>query len=284
VKGHSRWRLGTSYFGVLQTSTIGADNAREDAEFGPARRGDELPTWVANKHERLQRIRAAKAALEAEARAAAEAKRAAAGPPPPGAKRGPKFKRPPGMPSDKAQYNFTDPESRVMKHPDGYRQGYNAQVAVDGAHQIIVAQHVTTNASDVHELVPLLEALHANLGRRPREVSADAGYCSERNLHARRRRRLRGYIATGRQKHGQPTATRATAGGPAVSAMRRRLQYAGHRSRYRLRKQIVEPVFGIIKQARGFRQFLLRGVRKVTGEFSLVSTAHNLLKLAAAHA
>jgi transposase len=264
--------------------TAEATDAREDAEFGADRRGDELPAWVANKQERLQRIRAANAEVEAEARAAAEAKRAAAGPPPAGAKRGPKFKRPPGTPSDKAQYNFTDPESRVMKRADEFMQGYNAQVAVDGAHQIIVAQHVTTNASDAHELMPLLDALKAHLGRGPRELSADAGYCSDSNLQALRRRRIRGYVATGRQKHGQPTATRATGGSPAVQAMRRRLQYAGHRSRYRLRKQIVEPVFGIIKHARGFRQFLLRGLRNVAGEFSLVSTAHNLLKLAAARA
>jgi transposase len=264
--------------------TAEAVDAREDAEFGPARRGDELPSWVANKQERLQRIRAAKAALEAEARAAEAAKRATAGPPPPGAKRGPKFKRPPGTPSDKAQYNFTDPESRVMKRGDGFLQGYNAQAAVDRAHQIIVAQHLTTNASDVHELLPLLDAVKRNLGRQPKEISADAGYCSESNLQALRRRRIRGYVATGRQKHGQPAATQAQAPShrPAVAAMRRRLQRAGRRSRYRLRKQIVEPVFGIIKHARHFRQFLFRGVRKVTGEWSLVATAHNLLKLAAA--
>jgi transposase len=266
--------------------TAEAIDAREDAECGPDRRGDELPSWVANKQERVQRIRAAKGALEAEARAADEAKRAAAGPPPPGAKRGPKPKRPPGTPSDKAQYNFTDPESRLMKRGTEFLQGYNAQVAVDSAQQIIVAQHVTTHASDVHELLPLLEAVKRTLGRHPNEVSADAGYCSEDNVQALRRRRIRGYIATGRQKHGQPAATRARAApaGPAVTAMRLRLQRAGRRSRYRLRKQIVEPVFGMIKHARHFRQFLLRGTRKVTSEWSLISTAHNLLKLAAARA
>lgn len=248
------------------------------------RSGGAMSCRVANKQERLQRIRAAKAALEAEAQATEAAKRAAAGPPPPGAKRGPKFKRPPGTPNDKAQYNFTDPESRVMKRGDGFLQGYNAQAAVDSAHQIIVAQHLTTNASDAHELLPLLDAVKRNLGRQPEEISADAGYCSESNLQALRRRRIRGYVATGRQKHGQPAATKAqaTAERPAVAAMRRRLQCAGRRSRYRLRKQIVEPVFGVMKHARHFRQFLLRGVRKVTGEWSLVATAHNLLKLAAA--
>ncbi|HSD30778.1 MAG TPA: IS1182 family transposase [Gemmatimonadales bacterium] len=264
--------------------TADATDAQEDAEFGPDRRGDELPPWVANKQERLARIRAAKAALEAEARAAEAAKRAAAGPPPPGAKRGPKFKRPPETPPDKAQYNFTDPESRLMKGADGFVQGYNAQVAVDGAHHIIVAQHLTTNASDVHQLLPLLDQVQRTLGRQPQEVSADAGYCSESNVRALRRRRIRGYIATGRQKHGHAAATRVpgVAPGPGVAAMQRRLRQGGHRSRYRLRKQIAEPVFGIIKQARGFRQFLLRGVRKVTGEWSLLCTSHNLLKLAGA--
>lgn len=265
--------------------TAEATDAREDADFGPDRRGDELPAWVANKQERLVRIRAAKAALEAEARAAQAAKRAAAAPPPPGRPRGPKPKRPPGTPPDKAQYNFTDPESRLMKRGDGFLQGYNAQAAVDQAHQIIVAQHLTTNASDVHQLLPLVAAVKQHFGRNPQELSADAGYCSERNLRALRRRRIRAYVATGRQKHGQAAAARAPAvpPGPAVAAMQQRLRRGGRRSRYRLRKQIVEPVFGIIKQARGFRQFLLRGVRKVTGEWSLLCTCHNLLKLAAAN-
>ncbi|HKH68584.1 MAG TPA: IS1182 family transposase [Reyranella sp.] len=266
--------------------TAEATDAREDADFGPDRRGDELPAWVANKQERLARIRVAKAALEAEARATEAAKRAAAAPPPPGAKRGPTPKRPPGTPPDKAQYNFTDPESRLMKRGDGFLQGYNAQAAVDQAHQIVVAQHLTPNASDVHQLLPLVDALKRDLGRNPQELSADAGYCSESNLRALRRRRIRAYIATGRQKHGHAAATRAPAAtpGPAVAAMQHRLRRGGRRSRYRLRKQIVEPVFGIIKQARGFRQFLLRGVRKVTGEWSLLCTCHNLLKLAAARA
>jgi transposase len=264
--------------------TAEATDAREDAELGSDRRGDELPAWVADKQQRLERIRAAKAALEAEARAAAEAKRQAAGPPPPGAKRGPKFKRPPGTPADKAQYNFTDPESRVMKTSDRFLQGYNAQAAVDSAHQVIVAQSLTANAADVHQLLPLLDQLKDNLGRNPREVSADAGYCSESNLRALRRRRIRGYVATGRQQHGHAVAVHPHAGmpGTAVAAMQQRLRQGGRRSRYRLRKQIVEPVFGVIKHARGFRQFLLRGLRKVTAEWSLLCTCHNLLKLAAA--
>jgi len=243
-----------------------AADTREDGEHGPARRGDELPAWVAHKQERLVKIRAAKAALEAEARAAA----------PPDA--------PAPPPAPKAQRNFTDPESRIMKGPDGFVQAYNAQIAVDASSQVIVAEHVTAAATDVQALPPLLAAIKANTGRQAREVSADAGYCSAANLRALRRRHIRAYIAVGRQRHGQraPEAPRALPRGSLLAAMRTRLKRAGHRSRYRLRKVTVEPVFGQIKAARGFRQFLLRGLGKVRGEFTLLATAHNLLKLAGA--
>jgi transposase len=243
-------------------------DTREDAEHGPERRGDELPAWVANKQERLAKIRAAKAALEAEARAAA----------PPDA--------PPPPPAPKAQRNFTDPESRIMKTGDGFVQAYNAQIAVTAESQVIVAEHVTAAATDVQALPSLLGQIKANTGRQAQEVSADAGYCSQENLAALRRRHIRGYIAVGRQRHGQraPEAPRALPPGSLVAAMRTRLKRAGHRSRYRLRKITVEPVFGQIKAARGFRQFLLRGLAKVQGEFTLLATAHNLLKLAGARA
>jgi transposase len=243
-----------------------ATDAREDQEHGLEHRGDELPAWVANKHERLAKIRAAKAALEAEARAAA----------PPGA--------PPPPPAPKAQRNFTDPESRIMKGPDGFVQAYNAQIAVDASSQVIVAEHVTAAATDVQELPRLLAAIKVNTGRQAREVSADAGYCSTANVQALQRRHIRGYLAVGRHRHGQraPEAARRVPAGSLLARMRTRLKRAGHRSRYRLRKIVVEPVFGHIKSAREFRQFLLRGLVKVGGEFSLLATAHNLLKLAAA--
>lgn len=245
-----------------------ATDTREDGEHGPEQRGDELPAWVANKQERLAKIRAAKAALEAEARAAA----------------------PPDMPSPppapKAQRNFTDPESRIMKGREGFVQAYNAQIAVDASSQVIVAEHVTAAATDVQALPTLLGQIKANTGRQAQEISADAGYCSTANLQALQRRHIRGYLAVGRQPHGQraPESPRALPAGSLRAAMRTRLKRAGHRSRYRLRKITVEPVFGQIKAARDFRQFLLRGLRKVQGEFSLVATAHNLLKLAAARA
>lgn len=257
-------------------------DAREDAEVGRGRRGDELPTGVADKQARLDTIRQAKAALEADAQAKAEAT-----PPSPVAaspQRGRPPTRPPGVPHEKAQRNFTDPESRIMKTAEGFVQGYNAQAAVDAASQIIVAQQVTNASNDQQQLAPLVAQIKANTGRQAREVSADAGYCSEANLRELRRRHITGYVATGRQHHGQAAAVgpcQAQAGAR-TRAMRLKLRRGGYRSRYRLRKQTVEPVFGQIKQARGFQQVLLRGLANVTQEWSLVCLAHNLLKLAKA--
>jgi transposase len=250
-----------------------AADAAEDTALGADRRGDELPGWVADKQKRLAKIREAKAALEAEAKAAAEEK----------AKRPKKYrggrkpKTPPGEPKAGAQRNFTDPESRIMKAKDGFIQGYNAQAAVDAAQQVIVAQGLTDNAADSGQLVPLLDAIDTVIGRKPREVSADVGYCSEANLKALEDRRIRGYVATGRQK--RPASGERQRHGPLVEAMRQRLKRAGRRSRYRLRKQVVEPVFGQIKEARGFRQFLMRGIDKVRAEWALLCTVHNILKL-----
>ena len=263
-----------------------AADREEDRLYGE-KRGDELPGWVADKQKRLAKIRQAKAELEAEAKAAAEAEmqaRAAAEQQQTQGRRktGKPAAAPKTEPDDKAQRNFTDPESRILKTRDGFIQGYNGQAAVDGAHQIIVAQTLTDSSSDQGQLVPLLDGIRANLGRNPDEVSADAGYCSAANLRTIKRRRIEGYVATGRQKHGTKSATteRTAKPGSIVARMSTKLRRAGHRSRYRLRKQIVEPVFGQIKQARGFRQFLLRGIEKVKAEWALICTAHNITKLA----
>ncbi len=260
-----------------------AADATEDKLHGD-KRGDELPDWVADKQTRLDKIRAAKAELEAEAqaaaaeevrrRAAAEEKRRAEG-----RKKNGKTPAPPKTePDGKAQRNFTDADSRILKTKDGYIQGYNAQAAVDGTAQIIVAHGLTPMMSDQDQLVPLLDAIKANLGRAPKEASADAGYLSEPNLAALANRKIGAYLATGRAKH--PADPKRAVAGPLTKAMRTKLKRAGWRSRYRLRKQIVEPVFGQIKQARGFRQFLLRGIDKVHAEWALICTAHNLAKLA----
>ena len=259
-------------------------DAREDEAYGVDRRGDELPDWVANKRQRLEKIRVAKAALEADAQDDAGAKKRKDDSPSDRPRRGRPAKHPSGTPKDSAQRNFTDPDSRIMKSREGFIQGYNAQAAVDAGHQVIVAHGLTSQVSDAHHLEPMLAHIRTNTGRQARELSADAGYCSEHNLKALNRRRIRGYVATGRHKHGEASATgaRKTEAGTRVHAMRIRLRRAGYRSRYRLRKQVVEPVFGQIKQARGFRQFMLRGLSQVAEEWSLVCSAHNVLKLAGA--
>jgi transposase len=256
-----------------------AEDAADDAEHGSTRRGDEPPDWMRDKQARLARIRAAKAELEAEAQQAEAARpsppRGPAGDPKPRPGRQPKH--PPGEPKPKAQRNFTDPQSRIMKGRDGFIQAYNAQAAVDADAQIIVAHRLTNNGSDHDALLPLLDAVQDNTGEMPGEVSADNGFCSEANLEGLIERAVRGYVAAGRAS--KPSG--GTKGGPLVQAMRTRLKRGGHQSRYRLRKFTVEPVFGHIKQARGFRQFLLRGIDKVKSEWAMICTAHNLAKLTA---
>jgi transposase len=263
-----------------------AADAEEDKLHG-SKRGDEMPDWVADKEKRLAKIREAKAELEAEAkvaaaeeeerhRAAAEKRRTAKG-----RKKNGRTPAPPSAePDGKAQRNFTDPDSRILKTKDGYIQGYNAQAAVDAKAQIIVAHGLTTSMSDHGQLVGLIDGIKANLGAKPKEASADSGYLSEANLKALADRRISAYVATGKAKH--PAEIKRKVGGPLTQAMRTKLKRAAWRSRYRLRKQIVEPVFGQIKQARGFRQFLLRGIEKVKAEWAMICTAHNLTKLARA--
>src|SRR5580704_18911294 len=229
-----------------------------------------------------EKILAAKAELEAEAKAAAAAKvkaqaeaeerRKAEGRKKPGKPAAP----PSEEPDPKAQKNFTDPESRIMKTNDGFIQGYNAQAAVDATAQVIVAHRLDARQSDQHQLAPIADAIEANLGRKPAQLSADAGYCSDANLAALEERSVDAYIAPGRAKH----AGEGEGGGARVAAMRAKIKAGGHAGPYRLRKQLPEPVFGQIKQARGFRQFLLRGVEKVAAEWGLVCLAHNILKLA----
>ncbi len=286
-----------------------ADTA-EDAKHGTNKSGDEMPKWVADKKRRAEKIRQAKAELEAEAKAAAEEKRKAEAEAE--EQRRKENRKKPGKPAapisddpdPKAQKNFTDPESRIMKSKDGFVQAYNAQAAVDGTAQVIVAHDLDARPNDKHQLIPMADAVMLNTGAKPDQLSADSGFCSEANLEGKEARGIDGYIATGRAKHAvgdaaesvTPVATADAAAVPATSseqstqesaepptrveAMREKIRAGGHESPYRLRKQLPEPVFGQIKEGRGFRQFLLRGVEKVRGEWALVCTAHNLLKLA----
>jgi transposase len=277
----------------------------EDAELGEAR-GDETPAWMADKTRRLAKIKEAKAALEAEARAKGEAEekeKAAAEREGRKPRRKQKGKKPrPGKegaeteaapqasgdptPDDKAQKNFTDPESRIMKGPDGFLQGYNAQAVVDAKAQVILAHGLTDCSADSGALIAMVAAVKTNTGRTPEQFSADAGYCSDANLAALEAEGIDAYVATGRHKHGAPApdgGSRAPEGSR-IDRMRAKLRKDGFQSPYRLRKQTVEPVFGQIKAARGFRQFLLRGKAMVMEEWALICSVHNLLKLANAFA
>ena len=276
-------------------STAAAADAEEDKLYGRDKTGEEMPDWVADKQRRADKIRQAKAELEAEAKAAAEAKRkgeaeAASKREAEGRRKGGRQAAPPSsVPDAKAQKNFTDPQSRIMKSKDGFVQAYNAQAAVDAKAQIIVAQDVTQSAVDCGQLVPMTDAIEANLGRKPAQLSADAGYCSEANLAGLEARNIDAYVATGRARDAvagkveapaAPPSTQSAGSPTRVEAMRAKIKAGGHASPYRLRKQLPEPVFGQIKQARGFRQFLMRGIDKVRAEWAIVCTAHNLLKLA----
>jgi transposase len=264
-------------------------DAAEDAEYGRGRRGDELPAELARRESRLVKIRAAKAALEAEAKAraaeAAEAGRAklAAREQRVGSAKGglPKIPDPEqARPDPGAQRNFTDPDSRIMI--DGatksYEQAYNAQAAVDGPEQIIVACGVTQSAVDAGQCVPMFSQVPQHLGQTPAVGLADAGYFSEANLTAPELAAIALYVPPDRQAHGRRGRTGRPAS-PVAEAMRAKLQTAEGHALYALRKAIVEPVFGQIKEVRGFRRFSFRGVRKVTAEWALICLTHNLLKL-----
>jgi transposase len=255
----------------------------EDAEHGADLRGDEMPDWVADKQRRLERIREAKAQLEAEAASDPDDLDPDGPGPSSGMRERGNRKCGDASVPDKAQHNFTDPDSRIQPSQGGMIAGYNGQIAVDHGHQVIVAHRLATNPADFAALVPLVDQARELLGRKLREVSGDTGFASEANLEAMADRGIRAYLTPARQAHGAVHPTRGRAPKkPLTSAMAATLKRAGRRSRYRLRKQTVEPVFGHIKQARGFRQFLLRGLEKVKGEWAMICTAHNLLKLAKA--
>ena len=187
-----------------------------------------------------------------------------------------------GNPKPSAQRNFTDPHSHILKGHNGWLQGYNCQAAVDGDHQVIVAIGVSNQASDAVHLLPMLERIQANTGQQPGALIADAGYCSTANLEACEERELEAYISTSRQQHGhrpRPSRGRAPRDLDARGRMDRKLRSVQGQAIYALRKTIVEPVFGQIKGARGLDRFRLRGLEKVNGEWALIATTHNLLKL-----
>jgi len=235
--------------------------------MGPLDVANELPAELQRRESRLKRIREARGALETRAQEEAVA---------------PGQSIDSAKPDPKAQYNFTDPESRIMKGPDGFVQAYNVQIAVDDL-QLIVGPAVTQETNDKKQLLPMITAIKRQSGDTPTQLLADAGYCSDENLTAIAHTAIDGYIATRKQKHGErpgpcprgPLPHRATI----VDRMGHKLHTKAGAAVYAARKAIVEPVIGQIKQARGFRQFLLRGLAEVQGEWSLMCTTHNILKL-----
>jgi transposase len=268
---------------ALLAQAEAADQA-EDNTCGRDRRGEELPEELARRQSRLRKIREAKAALEAEAREqarAAEAARQQAGKS--ASWQGPEQAKP----GPKAQYNFTDPESQIMKVSNkGWDQCINAEVVVN-EHQIILAADVTDEANDKQQVRPMVEQLKQNLvavgvTERVKEMVADSGFYSEANVEYLGGEGIDPYIATERLKHHERITAprgRCPKGLTAKQRMARKLRTKRGRERYARRKAMVEPVFGQIKQGRGFRQHLLRGRKKMRAEWRLVGLTHNLLKL-----
>ena len=289
-------------------------DAEEDVKYGQGKRGDELPAELARRESRLKKIAEAKAALEQEARERAVAEKVLVA-----AKleerrrqeeaRGKKFGgRPPQVPDPeqakpepKAQRNFTDPESRIML--DGatksFLQAYNVQAAVDSQEQIIVAAALTQEANDKQQLAPMLAQVEQNRGRKPEQATADTGYCSEAAVTDPKVEGIEWLVPPERQKRkgpGEPLQSnvdlQATAqpvvedkeqaqmSAPSVAeTMREKLKTTAGHAVYKMRKAVVEPVFGQIKERRGLRGFLMRGREKVAAEWQIICLTHNLLKL-----
>jgi transposase len=280
-------------------------DAAEDKRYGKGVRGDELPAELARRESRLRKIREAKASLEAEAKEQAKAAAAAVE-----AKLAERKQReeetgkktrgrapqvvnveeakPEAKPEAKAQRNFTDPESRIMKDSatGSFEQSYNAQIAVDGQAQIIVAATLTQAANDKQQLVPVLAEVKTNVGRLPEKVTADSGYFSTAAVTSEALSSVDLYVTPDRSKQTEELAELPAASPPpfeldqdVIARMREKLKTEIGRATYKQRKMIVEPVFGQVKEVRGFRRFSFRGLQKNEAEWSLICLTHNLLKL-----
>jgi transposase len=271
-------------------------DAEEDAAYGKNKRGDELPVELQRRESRLRKIREAKAELEKEAKekaevAAVEVKKRLAERDEKQAETGvktagprPKVLDPEEVePEPKAQRNFTDPESRIMvdgANKGAFVQAYNAQIAVDQTAQIIVATRTTQAANDVQQLVPMAKAITQNVGRMADTTSADAGYFSDANVNDPAFAATNLLVPPKRQKHGvELPAGSNDQNATTADRMRHKLSSVEGRDKYKMRKAIVEPVFGQIKEARGLRRFLMRGLKAAQDEFDLIALTHNLLKL-----
>jgi transposase len=279
-------RLDSEISELLATATRVDDE--EDAEFGRDARGDELPQELAFREGRLARIKQAMAELEAEAKAqeSPEVTGSATDPVPetPKPKKGGRpRKKPAGVPDDKAQKNFTDPDSRIMKAADkSFIQGYNAQTAVDSDYQVVVATMVTNQAADSPHVEPMVERIEENTGKLPDEMSLDAGYYSDSNVVHLEARGVDVYMPPCRLKHREYREAKpepVSEDTPTRERMKSKVLTDSGRAKYGLRKETVEPVFGQIKRCMGFREFSMRGLDACDAEWSFVCAAHNLLKL-----
>jgi transposase len=251
-------------------------DAAEDERYGPDVRGDELPEELRRREDRLRKIREAKARLEAQQ---AEQDRSKGRHPDDDRKSprgGRRFARDFGVPPDKTQSNFTDPDSRIMLGHDGWKQAYNPQIAVDAHSHLIVATGLTQSAADVHELVPVLDALEQITGQRPHQVLADAGYRSEDSFRRLEQLGIDAVISLGQEGKKPPDPNSRLV---ATRRMAEKLESPEARQAYRTRKATAEPVIGWIKQVLGFRRFSLRGLRKVRAEWDLVCLAVDLRRM-----
>jgi transposase/signal recognition particle subunit SEC65 len=243
----------------------------EDHKYGKNKRGDELPKELAFRESRLKKIREAREALEAETKQ--------------GVEKPEKKDDQDILPKDKVQRNFTDATSHIMPAPGGkhFIQAYNAQAAVDSAHQIIVAAETTNKPTDRGQAEPMMEKVKENTGRLPRQMSADTGYFSSETVTTLTERGIDVYMPPNKVRHSDFVLAAPRGRIPKelsiVDRMRRKLRTKKGQKCYALRKELPEPVFGQIKQVRGFRQFLFRGLDKVSGEWKFICTGHNLLKL-----
>jgi len=284
-------RLGKEIRDLLNCAE--ATDAKEDAQYGSGCRGDELPAELSRRQDRLKKIREARKALEMQAKTAAEEERKR-GEQEDRQRRGPLHPDRPrkdvkDVPNDKKQYNFTDPQTSIMKMPNkGFDQCGNAQAAVDREHQVIVAADVTNETNDKKQLKPMVTQAkrHIGRGRRIDKLSADNGYFSEDNVTWLEAQGIDGYVATGRLKHNEPVPSsprgRPPKGLTVTQRMARKLRTKKGRQTYAQRKWIAEPVFGQIKRGLGFTQFLLNGIDRMRSEWRMVCMSHNLRKLWAA--
>jgi transposase len=259
------------------TERAAREDAEEDRIYGEDRRGDELPEELRRREDRVAKIEAAMERLRARQ---AEADRQKGRHEEDGRKSprgGRKFKREFGEPEEKAQDNFTDPDSRIMKSKGSFEQCYNAQIAVEEGSQLVVATGLTQSAGDNPQLLPLVEQAAANTGKKPERVLADSGYRDEKSFERLEEAGIDAYVSLGRE--GKPVSQKPAVESEASLRMGAKLGSEEGRSVYRRRKGIVEPVFGWAKERLGFRRFSLRGFEKVSGEWDLVCLALNLKRL-----